>query len=204
VPDERRPPEVRRALADDLEVAAEALAAAFYDDPAWIHLMPDAGDRAERLLRFFSDVLSHADPAATDVWVTDDGSGAAVWKAPGRWSSDPLETVRAGPSMWRVFGRRLPLATRTLMRVERRHPRRPGHWYLQFLGVVPTRQGQGLGSRLMGPLLGRLDVGRLPAFLEASTDRSRALYERHGFDVTATFNMPGRGPLLRQMWRDPR
>jgi hypothetical protein len=56
----------------------------------------------------------------------------------------------------------------------------------------------------MGPLLGRLDEGRLPAFLEASTDRSRALYERHGFDVTATFHMPRRGPLLRQMWRDPR
>ena len=69
---------------------------------------------------------------------------------------------------------------------------------------MPARQGQGLGSRLMGPLLGRLDDGRLPAFLEASTDRSRALYERHGFDVIATFNMPGRGPLLRQMWRDPR
>ncbi len=33
--------------------------------------------------------------------------------------------------------------------------------------------------------------------------RSRALYERHGFEVTGEFNLPSGGPPLWQMWREP-
>jgi len=36
--------------------------------------------------------------------------------------------------------------------------------------------------------------------LEASSERNRALYERHGFRVVERFNMPGGGPI-RRMWR---
>ena len=165
--------------------------------------MPTPADRAERLLRFFSAEMSHLDPHHSEVWVTEDGSGAAVWRTPGHWAPSAAQALREAPAMFRVFGRRIVLATRAVILVERRHPRRPAHWYLHYLGVVPARQGQGLGGRLLRPLLDRVDAERLPAFLESSTDRSAALYARNGFAVTGTFDMPGRGPMLRQMWRDP-
>jgi GNAT superfamily N-acetyltransferase len=68
---------------------------------------------------------------------------------------------------------------------------------------VPEGQGRGLGSRLIVPVLRRCDRESMPAFLEASTERNGALYERHGFAVSGRFSMPGRGPELRQMWREP-
>ena len=55
----------------------------------------------------------------------------------------------------------------------------------------------------MHPALETLDAEGIPAYLEASTVRSRALYERHGFEVTGEFNLPSGGPPLWQMWREP-
>jgi ribosomal protein S18 acetylase RimI-like enzyme len=105
--------------------------------------------------------------------------------------------------MVRVFGRRLPLALRARLRMEGRHPRKPPHWYLAMMGVDPQWQGRGIGSKLMRPALETLDAEGTPAYLEASTPRSRALYERHGFVVTGEFNLPSGGPPLWQMWREP-
>ena len=57
----------------------------------------------------------------------------------------------------------------------------------------------------MRPVLDVCDRERIPAHLEASTDRNRMLYERNGFALTEVFDMPGRGgPPIREMWRGDR
>jgi len=195
-------PTVRLATADDHEPAAEALALAFADDPAWAHLLPNDELRAERLLEFFTAEIGNLVPDYRELWVTEDGSGAAVWASPGRWRVPFARTLRPGRQMVAVFGRRLPLATWTQLRFERRHPRQH-HWYLHYIGVEPRSQGRGLGGALLAPMLERCDSEGSPAHLEASTDRNRVLYERNGFALTGTFDMPAGGPPLREMWRDP-
>ena len=55
----------------------------------------------------------------------------------------------------------------------------------------------------MRPMLERCDGEGVPAYLESSTERNRALYERNGFAMTERFHMPGRGPVVRSMWREP-
>jgi ribosomal protein S18 acetylase RimI-like enzyme len=103
----------------------------------------------------------------------------------------------------RVFGRRLPLALRSRMRMEGLHPSKPDHWYLAVMGVDPEWQGRGVGTALMRPGLEQLDAEGIPAYLESSTPRSRELYRRNGFEVTGEFNLPRGGPPIWQMWRDP-
>ncbi len=49
-------------------------------------------------------------------------------------------------------------------------------------------------ARSMASAFGR----RLPL-----AKRNRNLYERNGFALTGTFDMPAGGPPLREMWRDP-
>ena len=85
--------------------------------------------------------------------------------------------------------------------MEARHPATP-HWYLPMVGVEPARQGRGLGSALIRPVLERCDRTGVPAYLEATTPRSRALYERLGFRVTATIREGGCPPLWC-MLREP-
>ena len=69
-------PQVRPATVDDHEAAAEALALAFADDPAWAHLMPNDATRAERLLTYFTADIENLVPEYRQLWVTDDGGGA--------------------------------------------------------------------------------------------------------------------------------
>jgi len=196
-------PQVRPATGDDFEASAEALALAFTDDPAWMHLMPDPARRAEQLLAFFTVELKYQDPEHHKVWVTEDGGGAAIWARPGHWRAPPSQTLRSMRPMAAVFGRRTALALWTLMRVERHHPRKPRHWYLHYLGVEPRRQGRGLGGALLAPMLELCDREGTPAYLESSTERNRLLYERNGFTLTGTFEMPAKGPTIREMWRNP-
>jgi GNAT superfamily N-acetyltransferase len=189
--------------AAELEAAAEALALAFADDPCWAHLLPDDATRFESLLADFSTEIESLSPEYRQVWVTEDGAGAAVWAEPGRWQVPLGLTLSEAVPMTRVFRARTPLGLWTGMRLERHHPKSPKHWYLHYLGVEPRRQGKGLGGALLAPVLERCDREGVPAYLESSTDRSKMLYERHGFDLTDTFNMPMKGPPVREMWRDP-
>jgi GNAT superfamily N-acetyltransferase len=194
---------VRKASAEDAPRLADALARAFQDDPGWSHLLPDPSDRTRRLRLFFETELSGIALAQGLVWTTEEVVGAAVWAPPEGWRVPITATIRETPPMVRVFGRHLPLALRSRLRMEGRHPRKPPHWYLAFMGVAPEWQGRGLGTALMQPALEILDAAGTPAYLESSTPRSRALYQRNDFEVTGEFNLPSAGPPLWQMWRDP-
>jgi predicted N-acetyltransferase YhbS len=79
------------------------------------------------------------------------------------------------------------------------------HHYLAFLGVAPELQGHGIGSGLLNHHHARLDAQGLPAYLEASTERSRDLYLRHGYTLTgdAPLVLPDNGPPIWPMWREP-
>ncbi len=194
---------VRKASADDAPRLADALARAFQNDPGWSHLLPDASDRTRRLRLFFETELRGIALAHGLVWTTEEVVGAAVWAPPEGWRVPITATLRETPPMLRVFGKHLPLALRSRLRMEGRHPRNPPHWYLAFMGVAPEWQGKGLGTALMSPALEAVDAAGTPAYLESSTPRSRALYQRNGFEVTGEFNLPSAGPPLWQMWREP-
>jgi GNAT superfamily N-acetyltransferase len=84
------------------------------------------------------------------------------------------------------------------------HPYGRAHEYLWMIGVAPERQGEGLGTVLIESVLDRCDREGLPAYLEASSARSRRLYERLGFEFTGTvLDLPD-GPPMWPMWREPR
>jgi GNAT superfamily N-acetyltransferase len=194
---------VRKASEEDLWRLAEALGRAFEDDPGFSHLLPDRTDRAERLRLFFETELRTIAIPHRLAWTTDEVIGGAIWLPPDAWRVPVATTLREVGSMIRVFGRRLPLAFRSRLRMEGRHPRKPPHTYLAVMGVAPEWQGKGLGTALMRPGLDDLDAQRAPAYLEASTPRSRELYRRNGFEVTGEFNLPSGGPPVWQMWREP-
>jgi hypothetical protein len=62
----------------------------------------------------------------------------------------------------------------------------------------------GFGAALLRPMLERCDADGVPAYLEATSPRNRALYERHGFEVTEELKLPAGGPPIWLMWREPR
>ncbi len=63
------------------------------------------------------------------------------------------------------------------------------HMYLYNLAIDPDYQGQGYASRLLKPMLAKLDENNLPCYLE-SPERNLALYEHFGFEVVEHIAMP--------------
>ncbi len=85
----------------------------------------------------------------------------------------------------------------------RRHRPTAPHFYLQGLGTDPPRQGEGLASEVMRPVLERCDALGIPAYLESTKERNVGFYQNHGFLVRECVPIPLDGPPLWLMWRTP-
>src|SRR4051794_22890525 len=194
---------VRPATAADRDRCALVLAAAFADDPVFRYLFPTGIPRGEARLRAFFALDFDRSQACAGTWTSEDGAAAAIWYPPGTWRPSLWYQVRYGPAYLRVFGRQALLGMRTETLMEKHHPQQP-HWYLYFVGTEPTRQGTGIGTAVMRPVLETCDREGLPAYLEATCERNRTLYLRNGFvERGEPLRLPGAGPELYPMWRDP-
>jgi GNAT superfamily N-acetyltransferase len=190
-------PHLRKATAGDVGQLARTLADAFYDDPVFGWLLPDDRSRRARLRRFYTIELRCVGLGSGRIWTPSELTGAAISAPPGAWRLPLSAMLRQGS----LFGIHLPRATRLLGAIEWRHPRTP-HYYFAHIGVAPVAQGKGLGRRLMRPTLDRCDREGLPAYLEASSERNAALYERLGFEPIRELRVGG-SPPLRLMLRPP-
>jgi GNAT superfamily N-acetyltransferase len=190
-------PGLQQATGEDVHRLKVVLAEAFFEDPVLGWLMPDESKRRARLRRFFAIELRHVALARGRVWTTSDLTGAALSLPPGAWRVPPRATLLEGTA----FGVHLPRAARLGAAMELRHVREP-HYYVRDVGVHPDMQGNGLGSALLRPTLDRCDREGLPAYLEASSERNAALYERLGFQITGELRVGG-SPPLRLMLRPP-
>ena len=133
--------------------------------------------------------------------LNESATGAAVWAPPGAGFSQQ-DDERFEAAVEAVAGDDIARATRVMELLDANHPTGVPHWYLMLFGVIPERQGRGIGSALLRPVLDRADQEGSPAYLEATSRRSRALYERHGFVTIGELTVADCPPLYA-MWRPP-
>jgi GNAT superfamily N-acetyltransferase len=193
--------EIRKATAADVPELGRVLGRAFLDDPVARWSCPSERRRPRVNERFFA-MRTRQLLGQEQVYTTADVGGAALWALPDRWQlsgRDMLGLARLVPS----WGLRLPRVLRGLSLVEHAHPELPPHFYLAVLGTDPPRQGEGIGSALLGPVLELCDRDAVPAYLETSKERNIAFYGRHGFRVIDELRLP-KGPPVWSMWRDAR
>jgi ribosomal protein S18 acetylase RimI-like enzyme len=194
--------DVRAVREDDVPVLASGLAHAFRDDPGFSWVFRNEDRRLGRLEQVFAQLFRRLWLGKADPYTTDGLAGAAVWMPPDRWEPPLSVQLRMLPGLALNAREELLRFVRSFNFLEGKHPHEP-HWYLSVLGIDPDLQGRGFGSHLMQPALRRCDQERLPAYLETATERNVALYERHGFRVTEELPLPGGGPPIWLMWRDP-
>jgi ribosomal protein S18 acetylase RimI-like enzyme len=180
------------------EAVIGTLTLAFSADPVmrWFWPEPDVYQRC--FPRFVVAVAGGAFSEGTALCV-DHGRGVALWLPPRHRGPDDealtelmLESVEAG---------QLPDLAAFADMVQTHHIQ-TDHWYLPMTGVDPFVQGRGLGSRLLQHALAICDGAGLPAYLEASTTRSHALYARAGFKDVGRIQVGG-SPVVWAMLREP-
>lgn len=188
----------------DIGPVADVLARAFEDDPHFSWIIRDDRARLKRLVAGFTLFIERIWLRPDEGYTHEQGIGAALWMPPGTWHVSPWTQLRLAPATIRVLRGDSGRLIRALNFIERKHPHSPTHWYLPIIGVAPAWQGRGFGAALLRPVLERCDADGTPAYLEASTPRNRALYERHGFEVVEECRYASDGPPLWRMWREPR
>ena len=187
--------DVRRATVDEIPELAATLARAFAHDPFYEFVAGKAPERNQRMRDGWGGFLRHATNGLSHTYTIEDHAGVAVWHPPGYSGAGFIDSLRLLPSAARMAGSigRLRDVSRAIAALERRRRvHAPGpHFYLSALGVEPARQGEGIGSALMRPVLEMATSTRLPAYLETATGRNVLLYERAGFAVVEELTIPG-------------
>jgi ribosomal protein S18 acetylase RimI-like enzyme len=191
---------------DKLAGASGVLARAFDDDPVFRFLYPTPRRRHLACRGFLHSIARDALPFG-EVWAAFDGVvvAAAGWLPEGTYPPTRWRAARLLMSAWSTVltPHTFRDGLRYLSETEKLHPKEP-HWYLAVIGVEPTRQGEGLGGKLLAAVLDPLDRKGIPAYLETSTEANVAWYRHHGFEVQNEVNPAPTGPPVWTMWREPK
>lgn len=182
-------PGVRSAKKADASRLLTTLTLAFAADPVVRWVFPEAEQYLSVFPRFAEAFGGGAVPLGT-AFLSE--GGAALWLPPG---ATPDEKAIAAVMEESVPAAHLETINEVFGELDRYHPHEP-HWYLPLLGVDPARQGEGHGSALLSQALRQCDEARLPAYLEATSERNAALYRRHGFEPLGEIRAGGCPPLI--------
>jgi GNAT superfamily N-acetyltransferase len=197
--------DVRLATLDDRELIARIAAEGFYDDPVLSWVCRDDGKRLDQLVTLMGGLVDDMLPDRGRIDLLD-AACTALWRLPDfeqvRPASDRMQDAEPEDDAPNLFSdeevERLIILGGVMAEG---HPHEP-HWYLNVLSTLPSRQGEGLGSSILQPVLAEADTEGWPCYLESSNPRNVSLYLRHGFVETGALALPD-GPSLIQMWRDP-
>ncbi|MBR8742613.1 GNAT family N-acetyltransferase [Nocardiopsis sp. MG754419] len=189
--------EIQRLTRSRAVDVTDALAYAMHHDPLFTWLFPDEPGRADLLPLILGDLVRQS--LDTDrVLVDDSGRTASLWirrgPATAHAEESDEEPTDEDRDLFAPYVERLTVFRRE---VGRHTPARP-HLYLSVIATLPGARGRGVGGAMLAHRLADAD---LPVYLEATTERGRALYLRHGFEDTGDPVTLPDGPTLYPMLR---
>ena len=169
---------------------------AFSNDPLQRYFMPDPSIYFKNSTIWFENAASQS-ISINSLFTIEDCSGVAIWFKPNfEVQFDALEvTMNDLPSD------SLKDISKYFEEFQKNKPK--DAWYLEYLGVDPSKHSLGIGSSLLKQTLEKIDQLHQPAYLESSNPRNLTLYKRHGFEVVTKLQF-GNGPLINTMYREAR
>jgi ribosomal protein S18 acetylase RimI-like enzyme len=198
---------VHRLELHQKERASQVIAQAFRADPLLPYITTEKSKQD-----YFLSWLGHTGLSLGlgygEVYTTPQVEGVAIWF----WLSPGQQPMTLGKMLRVGVLPPFKLGLKALARFQgvadstskvHREGLSQAHWYLFLLAVDPSCQGQGLGGRLLQPVLTRADNQRQPCYLETTNPRTIPFYERHGFMVVRSIEAIRGGPGLWCLQRHP-
>jgi GNAT superfamily N-acetyltransferase len=194
----------RVATVEDLPALAETFGLAFEDDPVWSWAFRVSEHGPEPLHRAWRFLVGSTLDYGW-VWQTEGCASASLWVPPGKPEMKPEDEEPFGALLEEQLGADAARVLDTFERFEAAHPQDGDpHYYLSLLATHPDHRGRGEGMGLLADNLARIDAEGAPAYLESSNPANDHRYERLGLSRWGEFDLGEDGPIVTQMWRDPR
>src|SRR5262249_25497613 len=130
---------------------------------------------------------------------------ASLWIPPGRPELKPEDEAPFEALLREQLGADTARVLDSFERFDAAHPHDRGdHYYLSLLATHPRHLGKAAGMALLADNPPRLYPEGAAAFLESSNPANDHRYERLGFSRCGEFELGEDGPVVAQMWREPR
>jgi len=178
---------IQQLSESEISAIASMLARAFWGDPLFKYALPDDNYRLKKLAALFVLNLKYGLKFG-EVFLLRD-QAVAIWLKPGMSQITVFRALRAG--MWSAPFAVGPGALGRLGQQnsfsENLHEQyaAESHWYLFMLGVEPSRQGGGLGSRIIEPVLAQADACHQSCYLDTYNSQAVRFYQKNGFEIVS-------------------
>lgn len=179
----------------DVAQAAQSLGEAFGDYALLVNAAPDP-ERRLRLAQAFGAVALYYAVRWGEAYATSPRfEGVAAWLPGEHFPMTAAKALRAVPlsfffALGRNGGGHLRRASAHLDALHRRLAP-AGHVFLFVLGVRPAHRGEGMASRLLRPVLARLDREGRPCYVDTVNGEAVPMYEHFGFRILEESTIPG-------------
>ncbi len=177
-----------------VEPASATLALAFRNYAMLQYTFPDETER-ERMVPYYCQMVLYYGIRYGEVYATSsDFEGVAAWITSNHYPMTFWKIMRSVPmSVVRAFGKagasRMKHPGKHIDAMHKCHAPFK-HWFLLIAGVVPQFQGNGYASKLMQPMLHRMDEEGLPCYTETMDERNVSLWGHFGFRVMERSAIP--------------
>ena len=203
----REAPRIRNIEQPDVQPAGKVLANAFRGYPFFEHCLGDA-DNYDRMAPGMFASFVRWTMLYGKAWATSDLNAVALRQPPGTRSIGFWNALRSGlafsflrmdSATQRRFGRTTPIIAETHKRIMGNRP----HWHCWMMGVLPARQGTGVGRQLMRYTFEQSDRAGLPCYLETFSESSVRVHESQFYSIREAIEIPETPLTLYAMVRPP-
>ena len=177
-----------------IKPAVKVLTGAFQNYPLLNYYYPDELTK-KRIAHYFLSLAVFSGIRYGEIYATSHNlEGVAVWIPSDKYPMTFWRMLRSVPlsvifGLGRYGGNKMRHLSGHIDAVHQRlAPFK--HWFLQAVGVEPRSQGKGYASKLIRPMLTRIDEEGLPCYLETLDEHNVPLYEHLGFKVVDKATVP--------------
>lgn len=189
----------------DINWATKVLEQAFYTDPMLNFIYGDTINKPGKLNSFFRATFRLA-ALYGECFSTAEKDGVLMMLPPDQTKITIGMMYKSGMLAapfkmgWASFSRSMALMD--FVEKEHKAAAPADHYYIMTVGVLPERQGRGVGKKLMTRALEIVDANKMPCFLETQNKNNVPIYQKFGFEVVSDKEIPSGGlhnwGMLRQ------
>lgn len=171
-----------RATLNDRQLVADILVRSFVNNKSVNYIIKQDEKREQRikhLMEYSFDICN----LFGDVFISDDRNGCALIVMPDRKKVTIKSLLLDIKMALSVIGlSNINKAVSRESAIKKIHPPAP-LYYLWFIGVEPSLQGNGIGSKLLNEIIQKGLSENRTICLETSTLKNIPWYEKHGFKI---------------------
>ena len=178
-----------------IQPASETLTRAFYDYSLFKYFYPDAEERQKYMPATFQGSIKRCLMFGEGYGTSPYMEGIVLWLPSKRVKLTFWQMLRCG-KLGKVFKEKKEAIRKAKQFDDYVIPMHKKlmpeeHMYLWVLGIDPSFQGGGLTTRLVAPMLERLDRRHLPCFVETHAEKNVPIYQHFGFEILDESFLPG-------------